>query len=34
LRSGVFYAVLPRGYRVYRLVAVLAGGRRVAVRAS
>jgi hypothetical protein len=34
LRSGVFCAVLPRGYRVYRLVAVLAGGRRVAVRAS
>jgi len=34
LRSGAFYAVLPRGYRLRRLVAVLPGGRRTAVRAS
>jgi hypothetical protein len=34
LRSGLFYAILPHGYRLHRLVAVLAGGRRLAVRAS
>lgn len=33
LRSSVFYAALPRAYRLRRLIAVLADGRRVAVRA-
>lgn len=29
LRHGVFYAVLPRGYRMRRIVKLLAGGKRV-----
>ena len=33
LRSGAFYAVLPPGYRVRAVVALVAGGRRVAFHA-
>lgn len=34
LEGGVFYAVLPRGYRLRSLVKVLAGGRRVSFPAK
>lgn len=34
LRSGAFYAVLPQGYRLTSIVKVLAGGHRVAFKAS
>jgi hypothetical protein len=34
LRSGAFYAVLPKGYRLRSIVKVLAGGRRVAFRVT
>ena len=33
LRSGAFYAVLPPGYGLRTVVALLAGGRRLAVHA-
>lgn len=33
LRNGAFYAVLPRGYRPVSIVKVLAGGRRVVLKA-
>ena len=34
LENGVFYAVLPRGFRLRSLVKVLAGGRRVSFPAK
>jgi hypothetical protein len=34
LRSGAFYAVLPKGYRLRAIVKVLAGGRRVTFRVA
>lgn len=34
VRAGAFYALLPREHRLRAIVAVLAGGRRVAFRAT